>query len=63
MGKEDLFRGRFKKRDEYKDTKDGSSGIIEDPVSIGEWQLWNFIFDFEKWYFKYQEGYIDILED
>lgn len=47
MGEEDLFRGRFKKRDEYKDTKDGSSGIMEDPVSIEE--LWNFIFDFEKW--------------
>lgn len=47
MEEEDLFRGRFKKRDEYKDTKDGSSGIMEDPVSIEE--LWNFIFDFEKW--------------
>lgn len=32
MGERDLFR--FKKRDEYKDTKDGSSRIMEDAISI-----------------------------
>lgn len=46
MGERDLFR--FRKRDEYKDTKEGSSRIMEDAISIRA-HLFNDVVRFQKW--------------
>lgn len=46
MGERDLFR--FRKRDEYKDTKEGLSRIMEDAISIRA-HLFNDVVRFQKW--------------